>query len=261
MVTRDTAWPPGTPCWVDLGVDDVAKARAFYSALFGWEVQDSPPEAGGYCLCEIGGQPVAGLGPKMGPAEMPVFWTTYLASENADDTAAKVKAAGGQVMADPFDVMDVGRMFVALDPGGAAFGVWEARLHTGVRRANEPGSLIWNENMSRAYEANKAFYGSVFGYDFGDIGAEGMNYSTLDLDGAPVGGIGEIGSEQPAEMPASWGTYFAVADTDAAVAKVTGLGGSLIAPAWDSPYGRMAVVSDDQGAVFSLMSTDSEQDG
>jgi predicted enzyme related to lactoylglutathione lyase len=257
MVTRDTAWPPGTPCWVDLGVDDIPTAKAFYSGLFGWEIQDGPPEAGGYAVAEIGGLPVAGLGPKMDP-NMPTFWTTYLATEDADETAAKVKGAGGQVVMDPFDVMDVGRMFIAMDPGSAVFGVWEAKLHTGARLANEPGALIWSENMSRNFEANKAFYGAVFGYQFGDIGAEGMNYATLDLDGRPVGGIGEIGAEQPAETPAAWGTYFAVADTDAAVATAVELGGTVIAPAWDSPYGRMAVVSDSQGAVFSVMSTAEE---
>jgi uncharacterized protein len=255
MVTRSTAWPPGTPCWVDLSVDDVARARAFYSGLFGWDIQEGPPEAGGYSMCLIDGKSVAGIGPKMGGPGTPTAWTTYLATESADETAAKIRAAGGQVMMDPFDVMDVGRMFVGLDPGGAAFGVWEARAHTGVEVANEPGTLVWSENMSRDYEANKTFYGSVFGYHFGDIGAEGMNYSTLDLDGKPVGGIGEIGAEHPAETPASWGTYFAVADTDAAVAKAVELGGAVLAPAWDSPYGRMAVVADDQGAAFSVMST------
>jgi uncharacterized protein len=260
MVTRSTAWPPGTPCWVDLGVSDIPKAKAFYGRLFGWEIQDGPPEAGGYSMCEIGGLPVAGIGSKMGPPDMPTFWTTYLASEDADATAAKIKAAGGQLMMDPFEVMDVGRMFVAMDPGGAVFGVWQARTHSGVGRANEPGSLIWSENMSRAYEENKAFYGTVFGYDFGDIGAEGMNYATLDLDSRPVGGIGEIGANQPAEMPAYWGTYFAVTDTDATVDKAVELGGSVIAPAWDSPYGRMAVVSDDQGAAFALMSTAAEEE-
>ncbi len=255
MVTRDTAWPAGTPCWIDIGVADLPKAKAFYGALFGWQITDGPPEAGGYSMCEIDGKQVAGIGPKMGPADMPTFWTTYIATDDADETAAKIKAAGGQLMAEPFDVMDVGRMFIAADPGGAIFGVWQARAHTGIRLANEPGSLIWSENMSRAYEANKDFYGAVFGYQFGDIGAEGMKYSTLDLDGHQVGGIGEIGADRPAETPAYWGTYFAVADTDAAVAKVIELGGSLVAPAWDSPYGRMAVVSDDQGAMFALMSS------
>lgn len=253
MVTRDTAWPAGTPCWIDLGVDDIAKAKAYYSGLFGWDIQEGPPEAGGYELCMLEGRAVAGVGPKMGGAEMPTFWTTYVASDDADATAARVKAGGGQVMMEPFDVMDVGRMFVATDPGGAVFGVWQAGAHTGIGLANEPGTLIWSENMSRSYEANRAFYRDVFGYDYGDIGAEGMRYATLDLAGRQVGGIGEIGADQPAEMPAYWGVYFAVPDADAAVAKAVELGGSIVAPAWDSPYGRMAVVADDQGAVFAVM--------
>jgi len=173
MVTRDTAWPPGTPCWIDLGVADKAKAKAFYGGLFGWSIQDGPPEAGGYSMCLIDGKAAAGIGDKQGPEEQPPYWTTYIATADADATAARVKAAGGQVLADPFDVMDVGRMAIAIDPGGAPFGIWEAKAHTGVGVANEPGALIWSENMSRDYEANKAFYGSVFGYHFSDIGGPG----------------------------------------------------------------------------------------
>jgi hypothetical protein len=259
MVLRDTPWPAGTPCWIDIGVPDRPKAFEFYGQLFGWHIQEGPPEAGGYATCEIDGRPVAGIGPKMGPGEMPTFWTTYLATPDADETAASITTAGGQLMMQPFDVMDVGRMAIAVDPGGAVFGLWQAGTHSGIQLANLPGSLIWSENMSRNFEANKAFYAAVFGYQFSDIGAEGMNYATVDLAGRPVGGIGEIGAEMPAEMPASWGTYFAVTDTDAAIEKVTELGGALVAPAWDSPYGRMAVVSDDQGAVFALMSVTPDQ--
>ena len=258
MVTRDTAWAPGTPCWVDLGVTDIPKAKAFYSALFGWEIQDGPPEAGGYSMCEIGGLPVAGIGASQGG---PVFWTTYIATEDADKTAEAIKAAGGSLVMEPFDVMDVGRMFIAADPGGAMFGIWQAKAHTGVRLANEPGSLTWSENMSRDYEANRAFYGAVFGYHFSDIGGPDMQYATLDIDGRPVGGIGSIGADQPADQRPYWGTYFAVADTDEAVTRAVELGGSVVAPAWDSPYGRMAVVADDQGAVFAVMSTDGGQEG
>jgi hypothetical protein len=207
-------------------------------------------------MCELRGRQVAAISPQSEPAAGTV-WTTYLASDNADATAAKATAAGGHVLAEPFDVMDAGRMFVATDPGGAIFGVWQAGAHTGMQLANEVGSVTWNENMSRDYEGNKAFYGSVFGYKFGDIGAPDMKYATLDLPGGMVGGIGEIGPEQLASRPAGWGTYFGVADTDAAIARVTELGGSVIAPAWDSPYGRMAVVADDQGAEFAIMSVSS----
>jgi hypothetical protein len=219
---------------VDLGVGDIAKAKAFYSGLFGWDVQDGPPEAGGYRMCLLGGRLAAGIGPQMGPAEMPPAWTTYLATQDANETSQAIKAAGGQVLAEPFDVMDVGRMAVAVDPGGAVFGIWQARTHTGAQVANEPGALAWNENMSRDFEGNKAFYHAVFGYDFGDLSSEGFNYATLDLAGRPVGGIGELDANFPPEVPASWSAYFGVTDADAAVARAAELGGSVARAVWDS---------------------------
>jgi predicted enzyme related to lactoylglutathione lyase len=260
MVTRDTAWASGTPCWVDLGVPDIPKASAFYAALFGWEVQPGPPEAGGYTVCLAGGRQVAGIGPYMGPPGARPVWTTYLATGDANDTARKITAADGKLVMQPMDVMDLGRMAIAADPGGAAFGLWEARQHTGFQRANEPGSVSWNENLSRDYDRNKAFYQAVFGYEFGDIGA-GLRYSTLKIGGTEVGGIGEIGASSAGEVPAHWSVYFTVEDTDAAVARAGSLGGTTQRPAWDSPYGRMAVVADDQGASFTLISADPADNG
>jgi predicted enzyme related to lactoylglutathione lyase len=254
MVTRDTAWADGTPCWVDVGVDDIAKACSFYAGLFGWDARPGPPEAGGYAVCLKNGRAVAGIGPKQGPPGMPSVWTTYLASGNVSETAGKIKAAGGQILVEPMDVMDAGRMTVAADPAGAVFGVWQAGLHLGAGIVNEPGSLCWNENLSRDFEGNKSFYRAVFGYDCGDMSDAGFHYATLKIAGSEVGGIGELDESFPADVPAQWNAYFAVGDADAAVATVTAAGGSVVRPPWDTPYGRMAVVSDDQGAVFSLVS-------
>ncbi len=205
-------------------------------------------------MCLKDGRAVAGIGPKQGPPGMPSVWTTYLASDDADDTVSRIKTAGGQTIMGPMDVMDVGRMAVAADPGGAVFGIWQARAHTGAGLANEPGSLCWNENLSRAYEQNQAFYQAVFGYGYGDMSGDGFRYATLKLNGTEVGGIGELGSNVPGEVPAHWQTYFATADTDASVAAATAAGGQVIQPPQDSPYGRMATVADDQGAMFSLIS-------
>ncbi len=254
MVIRDTAWPAGTPCWIDLGVGDIARASAFYARLFGWDIQAGPPEAGGYAMCLMDGRPVAGIGPTQGPPGTPAAWTTYLASGDLDETARRIKAAGGQTFMEPMDVMDVGRMAVAADPGGAVFGVWQARAHTGVGVANEPGSLCWNENLSRAYDQNQAFYQAVFGYEFGDMSGDGFRYATLKINGTEVGGIGQLGAGVPAGVPAHWETYFAAADTDAAAATAADAGGRVIEPPRDSPFGRIAVVADDQGAMFSLIS-------
>jgi len=254
VVTRDTPWPAGTPCWVDLGVDDIKRAIAFYTEQFGWDIQQGPPEAGGYCIAHLEGRTVAGLGPKMGSPDAPNAWTTYIATDDADVTADRVRSAGGQLLMEPMDVMDVGRMAMAMDTTGAVFGIWQARAHTGVGIANVPGAVSWNEQMSRDFEGAKAFYAAVFGYEFGDMSGEGFSYATLLLDGHEVGGIGGYPADVPASMPAAWTTYFAAADTDDAVAQVTKSGGSVIRPAMDSPYGRMATVADDQGAVFSLIS-------
>lgn len=255
MPTRDEAWPQGTPCWVDCQVDDTAKARAFYSALFGWEIMDSPDEAGGYLMAMKNGKPAAGIGPKPGGMPMPSAWTTYLAADSADDIAAKVTAAGGQMFMPPFDVMDVGRMFVAADSAGAAFGVWEAKAHNGAGVYNEDGAYCWNELHTRDYETAKDFYAKTFGWTFKEIGdGENLTYSTIELlsGGDSVGGV--MGDPDiPAQAPPYWLTWFQVDDTDAALTKASSLDATVMMSADDSPFGRMGIVAGPQGEIFGVI--------
>ena len=253
VVTRDTRWPAGTPCWVDVSVDDVPKAIAFYQALFGWDIELGGPEVGGYSIAHSGGRIVAAVSPKMGAPDAPSVWTTYLATDDVDATAAKIKGAGGQLLAEPMDVMEEGRLAVAMDPAGAVFGLWQGGNTTGLGVANEPGALTWNEQFSRDFGGSLAFYQAVFGYGDQDMSGDGFKYAVLTVDGHEVAGMGEYPEGTPAELPAAWAAYFAVTDTDAALAKVTELGGSVVQPPRDSPYGRIAVVADDHGAVFSLI--------
>ncbi|MGX7679319.1 VOC family protein [Jatrophihabitans sp. DSM 45814] len=261
MVTRDTPWPAGTPCWVDVSAADISAARLFYEGLFGWQVVEGPPEFGGYSTATKGGHAVAGLAPVMSE-DQPVAWTTYLAVENADATAAAISENGGQVLAPPMDVADLGRMAIAVDPGGAAFGIWQAGTHTGVQLANEPGSLIWEENMTGSWEANQKFYAAVFGFSFADVSDGEFKYATFAVDGAsaeaaPIGGVGEAAADD--DSGPAWLIYFAVDDTDESADEVVKLGGNVIRPAWDTPFGRMAVVSDPGGARFALISTPGEE--
>ena len=255
MVTRDTRWPAGTPCWVDVSVDDIPKAVAFYQALFGWDIYAGGPEAGGYAIARRHDRIVAGIGPKSGPPGAPSAWTTYLATDDADATAEQIKAAGGQVVHGPMDVMEEGRMAVALDTTGAAFGLWQGGKTTGIGLANEISSLTWDEHLSWDFDAGKAFYRAVFGYQCQDVSGDGFRYAMLMVDGREVGGIGQYAAETPAGTPAAWSAYFAVESTDAAVATAVELGGRVVHEIRDSPYGRIGVVTDNQGAVFSLITS------
>lgn len=250
MTTRDIPWPDGTPCWAELSAPDTAKAREFYSGVFAWTVQPGGPQTGGYSVAELDGRGVAGIGPKMGPPQAPTIWLTYLATSDADATAATITGAGGHLLAEPVDVMDAGRMAVAVDPAGAVFGLWQARAFPGAQIVNEPGAMIWNEQMSRDFEGSKAFYAAVFGYEYGDTSG---GYATIKVDGRDVGGIGGYHAGLPAETQATWRVYFAAADTDASVARVQANGGSVIFEPIDHPYGRLSTVADDQGARFSLL--------
>ena len=255
MPTRDETWPNGTPCWVDVGVNDPTAARAFYSALFGWDIQEGAPEMGGYSMCMLNGRPAAAISPKQAGDTTPNAWSTYLASDDVDDAVAKARAAGGTFPMETMDVMTSGRMTFGTDPTGAGYGIWQARDFGGVGVYNEPGALIWNELMTRDYEGAKAFYGAVFGYEYDEIG-DGTNfqYSTIRRsDGEIVAGLGAMGAEVSAEMAPQWTTYFNVVDADVTAAKAAELGATIKNEPWDTPHGRMAVIQGPQGEVFSIM--------
>jgi uncharacterized protein len=255
MNTHNTPWPAGTPCWVDLSADDQDAAQAFYTALFGWEYDVQGPEYGGYAMAKKDGHVVAGLGGKMNPGQ-PTVWTTYLASDDLDATAAKITAAGGSVHVAPMDVGTAGRMMIALDPTGAALGSWQAGETTGFELANQPGAVVWNEHLSRDGETAKAFYQNVFGLTVEPQQGDGPSeYFTLAVNGQTVCGVGDLPAEVPAEVPAHWHTYFAIPNMDVALGQVTELGGTVRHSPFDSPFGQMALVTGPQGEPFALLQT------
>lgn len=259
MVFRDTPWPEGAPCWIDAMVPDVQRAAAFYRALLGWQFVDQGAEYGHYQIAQVNGRAAAAIFPKPpDQAELPGVWTTYLSVTDADKTAAKITEAGGQLVVAPGDVGDAGRMAIAADPSGAIFGLWQAGETTGVEIANVAGTLVWAECMTRDFEGAKAFYTEIFGYRVDDMSSEGFAYATLNLDDRPVCGLGGLPAEVPPEVPAHWSVYFGVSDTDASVAKLRELGGSLDGEPHDSPYGRMAQVRDNQGVPFDIISVSGE---
>jgi predicted enzyme related to lactoylglutathione lyase len=254
-MTEMDSFPAGTPCWVDVGTDDTDAALAFYGGLFGWVGEvDSRPEAGGYGLFALHGRSVAGF-MRMQDGQPP-SWSTYIASDDVDATAAKIAAAGGHVVVEPMDVLDAGRMLFAADPTGAVFGVWQAAAHAGSGVVNEPGSLCWNELTTPDVEVAQAFYGAVFGWEPEVHGAEDAEapfvYRVQRVGANMVAGIMEMDSSW-GDVPSHWMTYFAVADVDESAERVDELLGKVCVEPFDMPYGRVAVIDDPAGATFSIV--------
>jgi uncharacterized protein len=285
----------GVPCWVDVSEADPEAAFEFYGGLFGWQFEDvmPPSSEGNYFIARgeaasssifdtsgaLGSGDVAAIRSPHGAASM-ATWHTYFWVDSADEAVAKVRDAGGSVVAEPFDFLDACRMAVFTDPEGAAFSVWEARQHKGARLVNDPGAVVFNGLNTRDVDGARAFYGSVFGWQTAGIGggAEGWTLpgygdwlerehhpqlrEQMAKAGAPegfedvVGGIIPIADDQP-DTPPHWSVTFASADADATAAKATELGGRVIVPPFDAPWStdtytiRVTVVGDPQGAVFT----------
>ncbi len=236
---------------MDLGTSDPAAASSFYGALFGWTRQELGPEAGGYSLVRMHGKDVGGIGPMMDPKQTPA-WSVYLATTDADETAAKVAENGGRIVTSPMDVMDQGRMATFIDPTGAAFSVWEPGETTGAEVIDEPGAMSWAELMTSDLNAAKHFYPAVFPVGVRDVAMpEGGTYSLLETGGESVAGAMEIPPSM-GSMPSHWSVYFAVDDCDATADRAISLGGSEHMRQ-DSMAGRFASLTDPQGASFSII--------
>jgi len=247
-----TSYDPGTPSWVDHATKDIAASNAFYGSLFGWEADDQGEDMGHYTLMRKGGKTVAGNMPAMGDGQ-PSVWITYVSVENADAATDRAREAGATVFVEPMDVSDIGRMAVFADPAGAAIGVWQPKTFIGAELVNESGALAWNELNTRDLAASKAFYPAVFGWVPNDVAIEGMDYTEWRLGDRPVAGMLAMPDMVPADVPAHWLTYFGVDDTDAAVARATGLGATELVPPTDIPPGRFAVLADPDGATFAVV--------
>ncbi|MER7755856.1 VOC family protein [Kitasatospora sp. NPDC097643] len=252
----------GVPCWVALTVPDVQRAQRFYRELFGWEFVPTGPAE---WVATLYGAQVAGVA--AAPEGRPAGWTTYLAVADAAHTAALVRVSGGRLAREPYEVPDLGRAALAVDPLGVTFGLWQGAAVAGAGLVNEPGTFTWNEHLSADPDAARTFYRQVFGYTYDRPDG---GYTVFRADGFPAGGIGPGGpgpnSPEPGPGPGpgpgpdstdrpatDWLTQFATADADRAAAHVRTLGGTVLTGPDPTPFGRSALVRDDSGAAFALI--------
>ncbi|MFJ3672146.1 VOC family protein [Streptomyces sp. NPDC090106] len=227
----------GVPCWVDAQLPDVEAGKRFYGELFGWTFEE---RHGGSVWGLRDGEPVAALAHKT-DGRMPTVWTVYFATPDIEGLADRVWAAGGQVVTAPMPVGDLGTAALVTDPDGAVFGLWEAGTHPGFGVRREPGVFAWAELYARDTEAANTFYGGLFHDALFGPGAD------PDFGRAPVSDV------FPAEMPPHFLVHFGVADCAEVLGTVNRLGGRIQAPPFETSYGKVAVVTDNQGASFAVL--------
>jgi uncharacterized protein len=253
-VGKRTEHAPGTFSWVDLTTGDGEAAKAFYGGLFGWQFEDNEIPGGGvYSLCKVDGDNVAAISPTTEPH--PPHWNNYVTVSSADDSAARAKELGGTLIEEPFDVLEAGRMALIQDPTGAMICPWEPRDAIGAQRVNDPGCLTWNELHTPDIPKAVEFYSGLFGWSSEemDTGEGNPPYSVVRNGERTNGGVMPA---QPGEPP-HWVPYFVVESRDAAADKAGELGGKAWASI-DMPQGKIAFLSDPQGAPFGIWEGDTD---
>lgn len=249
MTRLATNQPLGTPTWLDLGIPDLDRAMEFYGAVLGWRFDVGPAETGRYTMCLVDGLPVAAMMPNEDSSATDFWWQVYLATDDVDETVARVLANGGTVLGEPMDVMEHGRMAVVADPAGGQFALWQGLKHIGAQVVNEPNSLLRNDLVTPLPELVRPFYAAVFDFTLdGNEDLPGLDFTFLRRpDGHEIGGI----TGDPTAQRSAWGTLFEVDDCDEAVARVLAAGGTAKEPT-DMVYGRFASVTDPFGTPFDV---------
>jgi predicted enzyme related to lactoylglutathione lyase len=240
-------YDPGMFCWIELSTNDAAGAKSFYSSVFGWKINDMPiPDGSVYTMLQVDGHD---LGALYENKAHPPMWNSYVNVANVDETTQRAQENGANVIAPPFDVMDVGRMSVIADPQGASLCLWQAGKTIGATIRGDVNTLCWNELMTPDIEGARAFYKNLFGWNL-KISPE---YTEIDLGTTGIGGMMQITPEMQG-MPTAWTPYICVADADATVEKIKSSGGKVYMGPHEIPnVGRFAVCADPQGAMFNII--------
>ena len=250
-----TEYPSGSPSWADLLCKNGETAKHFYTNLFGWTFDDHPagPDMV-YTMFSHDGLPVcASAEPGPGQENLPPHWSVYITVDDLEAAVGRARAAGGTVLMEPFDVLDVGRMAIVQDKEGAFVRLWYPLKHAGAGTMHEPDTICWFELATTDSASAASFYSELLQAETVPDPNTDFPYTLLKVSGVQVAGIVQI-EEDWGPVPPNWGVYFGVNDVDAAVAKAQTLGGSVIVEPRDiEDFARFAVLRDSEGAVFNII--------
>jgi uncharacterized protein len=250
----------GDFAWYELLTTDLAAARCFYSGVLGWQAQDASTAELVYNLFTAAEAPVSGLmslpeeARRMGATPR---WVGYVAVDDIDAAAGRIKRLGGTVYVPPTET-NIGCISIVADPQTATLALVNGlKISSTPPNPDEPGRVGWHELLAVDWRKAFEFYGQLFGWQETEADAGPTDtYRLFSAGGRTTGGIVTKRSVEPIPF---WLYYFNVGDIDAAMAPVTQGGGRVFAGPFEVPDGNWVVrCIDPQGAVFALEGTRSD---
>jgi predicted enzyme related to lactoylglutathione lyase len=246
----------GKIIFVELVTPDLAASKSFYAGLFGWSFEEVQTGGTVYAQARLAGRPVAGLVYRKAEQgrQLRSAWLTFMAVRDVDAATAVAVQHGGKLLLAPASVPDRGRQAVLADPQGAVFAMLASSSGDPPDELVAPGGWIWSALLTRDADADAAFYQNVFDYEVFDLGeAEGAQHLLLSSDEYARATANSLVKDQAGAHP-HWLNFVRVDDAPASVAKAVAMGARVVVePRLDRHGGRVAVLTDPQGAPFGVM--------
>ncbi|MBA0051000.1 VOC family protein [Streptomyces sp. AJS327] len=244
---------PGAPCWVSLSATSLDATVDFYSGVLGWTFQSAGPDTE-FTIAYRDEMPIAGIGSKGHPLNVPVTWTPYFAVPSVDVAGDRIRERAATVAVGPLR-FDEGRALVAADPHGAWFALWEgpvvANWH--AEQHSPPARL---DLRTRDAFAAAIFYAELLEWARGN-GTCDVDYAEDTVRVLVHGHVaatllgGAIEAAPDPRIRPRWEVAFYVWDVDAAVAAAESSGGTAVSA--DRGSGSPAVtLTDPDGALFTV---------
>lgn len=243
--------------WYDLATTELAKQKAFYSAVFGWTFRSIGNASDDYTLVINGDQNVAGMfavNPKEG-AKAGALWIGLMSTNDPKKAADIVKQGGGAVHTPPTTLAQRGTYALLRDPEGALFGVMKSDSGDPPDRTADIGDFLWMDLFANQPSKLAEFYQQLAGYEITKNEVKD-NVDRLFLTSHGKSRAGIVPLPQDANR-AGWLPYVRVADVNETLKKVTDAGGYImVAPDEDLLDGNLAIFSDPQGGVLGIVKWD-----
>lgn len=246
----------GKPIFFELVTPDLAAAKRFYAAMFGWTFRDIQSDGLQYAEASLNGHPVAGMVHKdlaPGQQRQPV-WLSFISVRDVDGVKKIAVQHGAKVLFEPHSIPDRGREAVLTDPQGAVFAILASSSGDPPDVLAAPGELIWSSLHTTNADTDAAFYQALFDYEVFDASSEaGAQHLMLASDSYARASANTLPPNRPNAHP-HWLNYVRVDDIVKSTEMLVALGGRvLVAARTDRHGGKVAVVADPSGAPFGML--------